>query len=201
MDIDDLGDTDTYQCPECCKCMKCKKSPRVTAISLQEAREQSMIEAGVHVDIVAKKVNVKLPFTANPVLTAKHNAKNNYGQARNVYESQCRKDEITNENMRLVHSNLVDRDYMKKLLDMPPEDQDYIIKALFNHYHPSTVVNKDYSLSTSVRMVIDPTRIGLNQILSKGENRLGQIFYIIIRNRTKPFSWASNIPKRYNELH
>ena len=44
LDQDDIGDTVSFRCPECFKCLTCKKSQRSTAVSLQEAQEQVIIE-------------------------------------------------------------------------------------------------------------------------------------------------------------
>ena len=48
---------------------------------------------------------------------------------------------------------------------------------------------------------MNPTCTGLNLTLAKGENRLGQIFDIIIRNRTKPYAWGTDVSKLYNQLY
>ena len=42
---------------------------------------------------------------------------------------------------------------------------------------------------------------GLNILLAKGENNLGNIFDILTRNRNNQLSWAANISKLYNMLH
>ena len=55
--------------------------------------------------------------------------------------------------------------------------------------------------STPVRLVVDPTMSGLNILLAKGENNLGNIFDILVRSRTNQFSWAADISKLYNMLH
>ena len=47
------------------------------------------------------------------------------------------------------------------------------------------VVNKEDSLSTPVRMIVDPTCTGFNLILAKGENKMSSIFDIIVRNRCR----------------
>ena len=60
---------------------------------------------------------------------------------------------------------------------------------------------KEDSISTPNRLVVDPTMTGLNQILPKGENRLGSINQILIGNRADPYSWSSDITKLYNQLH
>ena len=57
------------------------------------------------------------------------------------------------------------------------------------------------SQSTPVRLVVDPTMSGLNILLAKGENKLGNIFDIITCSRTNEFSWAVDIWKLYNMLH
>ena len=90
---------------------------------------------------------------------------------------------------------------MTKLSDMPPETQKQVNLPKFLHYHPWSVVAKEDSLSTPIRLVVDPTRTGLNIILPKGENRLGSISNILIGNRADPYSWSSDITKLYNQLH
>ena len=60
---------------------------------------------------------------------------------------------------------------------------------------------KEDSQSTPVRLVVDPTMSGLNILLAKGENNLGNIFDILTCSRTNQFSWAADISKLYNMLH
>ena len=60
---------------------------------------------------------------------------------------------------------------------------------------------KEDSQSTPVRLVVDPTMSGLNIVLAKGENNLGNIFDILTCSRTNQFSWAADISKLYNMLH
>ena len=90
---------------------------------------------------------------------------------------------------------------MTRLSEMPADIQKLLKEAEFPHYHPWTVVAKEDSITTPIRLVVDPTRTGLNIILPKGENRLGSISNIIIGNRADPFSQASDITKLYNQLH
>ena len=80
--------------------------------------------------------------------------------------SQCRKSDQVKEGMRKVHKDLVDKGFMVKLENMEKYKQ----------------LRAD-SVSTPVRMVVDPTMIGFNNILAKGENRIGLIFTILIRCR------------------
>ena len=90
---DDQGQLVTFKCSVCSQCITSKKSPRTTAISIQEKREQEIIEKGVDVDLDSQKVTVRLPYIVIPVksLTKKHRADNYYKQAKQVYISQCRK--------------------------------------------------------------------------------------------------------------
>ena len=62
---------------------------------------------------------------------------------------------------------------------------------------------KSDSISTPVRMVVDPSMTGFNNILAKGEkgeNRIGLIFTILIRCRCTEFIWSSDISKLCNQL-
>ena len=103
--------------------------------------------------------------------------------------------------MRVAHSKLVERDFMTKLSDLPDHLQEFIRTTDFNHYYCWRVVYKEDSQSTPVRLVVDPTMSGLNILLAKGENNLGNIFDILTRSRTNQFSWAADISKLYNMLH
>ena len=103
--------------------------------------------------------------------------------------------------MRISHTELVERNFMIKLTDQPGEIQRFFDLALFCHYHPWKMVAKEDSISTPIRLVVDPTITGLNLILPKGENRLGSINQILICNRVDPFSWSSDITKLNNQLH
>ena len=134
-------------------------------------------------------------------LTKKHNGQNNKNQALKVYQGQCRKSEEQKEGIRIVHRDLVEKNFMTRLEDMNEEAKDYIKNAGFQHYNPWRIVMKEDSISTPVRMVVDPTMTGFNLLLAKGENRLGYIFDIIVRNRCRQHAWSSDISKLYNQLH
>ena len=51
------------------------------------------------------------------------------------------------------------------------------------------------------RMVVDRTMTFFNLLLAKGENQLGYIFDIIVRNRCKQQVWSIDISKLSNQLH
>ena len=104
------------------------------------------------------------------------------------------------EQMRKSHAELVEQGFMTKLRDMSEKTRKSIESAPFLHYHPWRIVAKEDSISTPIRLVVDPTMTGLNLILPKGENRLGSINQILIGNRADPYAWASDISKLYNQL-
>lgn len=202
-DQDDIDSLVNYRCPECSKCLKCKESNRTKSMSLRETMEQDLIEKSVRIDTDSEKVIVDLPFTQDPVkfLTNKHGGSDNKYQALKVYKSQCRKSEATKEGIRKVHKDLVDKGFMVKLTDLSQEQQDIIASSAFKHYYPWTTVAKPDSVSTPVRLVVDPSRTGLNIILAKGENNMAKSLEILIRNRCCRYMWTSDISKLYNQLH
>ena len=199
---DDGGTLISYRCPACAKCVKCKESPRTRAITLTETVEQDIIEKSVFIDYLKKTVFVDLPFLQDPVLFLKqrHNGPNNYFSAFTVYVQQCKKPVMLKDKMKEAHSDLVSKGFMAKMSDMPTEVQGRISDAPFHHYYPWRIVAKEDSVSTPIRMIVDPTMTGLNLILAKGENRLGNLVEILIRNRVKKHAWSSDISKMYNQL-
>ena len=54
------------------------------------------------------------------------------------------------------------------------------------------------SMTTPVRMVVDPTMTSFNEILAKGEKNIASIFTIMIRCRCTEYIWSSDISKLYN---
>ena len=179
------------------------KSPRLTSISLQESLEQSYIENSITLDYHSKKVVAFLPFIKDPVefLSKKHGSDSNYRQAKRIYLAQCKKPSIEREGMKKAHKELVEKGFMIKMQDLPSETQNMIKTSKFRHFYMWFIVAKEYSLSTPVRMVVDPSQTHLNIILPKGENKLGNILDISIRNRGTRFSNSSDVSKLYNQIH
>ena len=79
------------------------------------------------------------------------------------------------------------------MTELPSNVQEEVKTAGFNHFHPWRMVRKGDSVSTPVRIVVDPTMTGMNAILAKGENRLGKVNEIILRYRTKKEVWTTDI--------
>ena len=145
-------------------------------------------------------VIAKYPFLKDPAefLTAKHNNSNNYDQALKIYRGRCKKSEEQRQGMRLVHQELVEKDFMKKVSDCDEDIQNFIKNAAFQHYNPWRIVLKDNSILTLVRMVMDQTMTSFNLLLAKVENRLGYIFDILVRNRCRQHAYPIYISKLYN---
>ena len=202
LDEDDMGKTVEYRCSDCLQCKKCLNSDKVKMMSLQEKVEQEVIEQSVHVDLDEQVVKVDLPFIKPPVqyLIKKHGKDNNYHQALRVYNGMCRKSEDLKEGMRSVHADLVQKGFLKKLSDLPQAQKDIIENSGFKHYMPWRCVEKPDSLSTPVRLVVDPSMSGLNLILAKGTNNLTKINSILLRNRCRKHIWTSDVSKLYNHL-
>ena len=148
-------------------------------------------------------VIAKYLFLKDPVefLSARHNGSNNKDQALKVYKGQCRMSKEQQQGMIIVQKELIEKDFMKRLDDCNRETQDFINNASFQYYNPWRIFLKEDSISTPVRMVVDPTVTSFNLLLAKGEHRLGYIFDIIVRNRCKQHAWSSDISKLYNQLH
>ena len=139
LDEKDSSDSISYRCAECLKCVVCKLSGRKKVLSLQERFEQDIIEKSVQVDIEKKKVFADMPFLKDPVsfLKGKHNRSDNKFQALQVYKAQCRKANTeTKEGMRKVHSDLVNKGFLRKLDDLNPRQKEIINEAGFKHFFP-----------------------------------------------------------------
>lgn len=202
IDQDDIGDTVSYRCPTCSKCITCKKTSKENAVSIQGKVEQEALEKSVHVDLVSKTCWVDVPFLQDPdeFLIKKHRGNSNRYQAIKVYRSQCNKPDAMKESMREVHRDLVKQGFITRLSDLSKEIQRMIKESPFMHFYPWRMVIKPDSVSTEVRMVVDPTMTGLNLILPKGENNLGRMNDILIRARVGEFLWMTDIRKMYNQL-
>ena len=203
-DEDDQENVQNYRCDDCARCKKCFISDRSKMMSLQEKIEQEAIEKSVHIDLNQNKVFVDLPFIKPPVdaLMKRHMGEdNNFKQALKIYQTQCRKPEVIKSAMREVHKDLVQKGFMKKLTDLSTEQQQTINTAGFRHYMPWRSVEKQDSISTPYRMVVDASITGLNDILAKGENNMAKINHILIRNRCRKEIWSTDISKMYNQLH
>ena len=121
LDIDNNEEFAYYRCPECTRCVRCRTSTKKHAVSLQELVEQELMERRLSLDYERKNVVVTYPWTKEPVefLNTKHKGPNNFYQAVKIYKNQCKKEDNLKEKMRISHAELVEREFMVKLSEMP----------------------------------------------------------------------------------
>ncbi len=200
IDESDKNDLVNFRCEKCLKC-KCASNSTAQMLSITEQIEQEAIEKSVTVNLEEKKVFVDLPFTTDPdkYLSKRHGNSNNYNQALKVYKSQCRLPESKKEHIRNVISELVQKNFLSKIEDLPKEHLKLVEASSFHHYMPWRTVAKE-STSTPLRIVVDPSMSGLNLILAKGCNNMNRLTDVLLKARTKKFVWSSDISKLYNCL-
>ena len=159
VDQDNVEQLVTYRCEQCVKCEACRKTPQITAVSLQEAREQKIIEDSVKFDFINWRVKVIIPLLKNPntFLTEKHQGPTNLRQARKIYMTQCKKSNIDKAGTRFTHADLIERGgFMVKLLDIPIDCQKLVREAPFNHYYQWFIESKNDSISTREELWLTP---------------------------------------------
>jgi hypothetical protein len=181
----DTPDIVEYRCDSCANCPTCKLSARAKTKSLQEHSEQGVTEKSVHVNLEQERVRVNPPFAKDPVdlLSVKHGAHDNFNQVLRVHYAQCAKQDDVKDQVKKTHQELVDRGHMVKFTDLPESKQTSIKSAPSNHYYPWRAVYKEESVTTPVRLVVDPTMTRLNEILAKRTNMLSKIPEILVRSR------------------
>ena len=201
IDLDEKDDLVDYRCEKCSECEACKMSPTLKSISLKESYEQTLIEKSVTIDYDQQKTFCKLPWTRDPVefLKKRFGGNNNFEQAKKVYVSQTKKSPEHKEGIRKAFNDLFEREYMVPLDKMPNRIRDLVKNAAVNHYYPWSSVAKN-SVSTPVRIVVNPSQTGLNLILAKGSGGVTKIVPILLRSRCCLFTWTSDISKLYNQL-
>jgi hypothetical protein len=96
-----------------------------------------------------------------------------------------------------AHAELVEKGFMVPLSSFPEKVQQEVRNAPFHHYMPWRAVHNDHSTLTPVRLVMDPTCTGLNEILAKGTNMLPKIPEVLTRFHANQYSWNSDVSKMY----
>ena len=192
----------TYRCLRCAQCSDCKTSGKARAISIRERFEQDVINNSVRIDFHLKEVRVTMPFIKCPQkeLSRRFGGPDNYRLALKIYQQQCKKNAHVKAEMVKAQKDLMSKGFMMPLKDLPHHNQQAIAEAPNRHYFPWHTVYKEDSVSTPVRMVVDPRTSGLNDLLAKGENVVSKVIEILVRNRMGYFSTASDIVKLYNML-
>ena len=202
IDLDEKDDLVDYRCQKCTDCEECKLSPSLKAISLKEAYEQTLIEKSVRIDYDQQKTFCKLPWTRDPVqfLQKKFGGADNLEQAHKVYISQTKKSPEIKDGIRKAFQDLLGREFLLPLDEMPDKVKELVENAPVRHYYPWRSVQKPGSLSTPTRIVVDPSQSGLNLILAKGSGGVAKMVPILMRSRCSRYTWTSDISKLYNQL-
>ena len=169
-------------------------------MSVQESMEH---------DIILKSISlndgctwIELPFTQDPVeyLTKRHAGNNNRYQAVKTLDQQCKKPNEMRAGMSEAFRDLESRGFLKKTSDLTQDQRDAINASGFKHYMPYRGVARD-SMSTQMRLVVDPSMTGLNMILAKGINTILPLPGILLRSRCSRHLFVTDITKMYNQLH
>ena len=203
MIYDDEDFVASYRCEKCSDCADCKLSPSLKATSIRDKLEQKIVEASVHIDYEKKKTFVSLPFLEDPVpFFQKHfnGANSNYDQAFSTYQQQCRKDNSIKEGIRSEMQKLADSGFIAPLDSASQELQDLVEASQIQHLYPWRSVSNPSSMSTTTRVIVDPTSSFLNLILPKGEGGVACLTDILLRSRLGKYSFTSDIKKLYNNL-
>ena len=139
-----------------------------------------------------RKVTLQLPVMKDLVkyLKKMHSSDSNCGQALRVYVLQCQKEPWIHKGIRKAHQELVEKGFMVPLDTLDKEPVKFIKEVPFHNYYLWRVVNKEDSIYTPVRLVVDSTMSGLNMTLAKGENRIGSLVDIILRIRAQEYAWS-----------
>ena len=192
----------SYRCPKCEDCPECKSSQKLQSSSIRERSEQKLIEKSISIDYEAEKITVKLPFLCDPIkfFSDHYKGGSNYSQALKVYQAQCRKPVQVKENLKNMMNELLDLNFIMPLSNASEETQEIVKKAPVQHYYPWRVVEKD-SVSTPLRMIVDPSSSLLNLIVAKGESMLASMYSILLRSLCTEHCFSTDIRKLYNNLH
>ena len=196
---EDYGSNIEYRCPSCRNCSKCKNAEFYERVSLQEEREQFLIEKSVSYDQELRQVVAKLPFVCDPVTCLT----DNYGTAKKVLQSQIRIACKREDGAALVvrsHEKLRSRGFVQRIDSLPPEERAAAKES--GYYIPWRTVESG-SLSTPLRMVFDASSktssgFSLNCTLAKGTNMLADMIKLLVRFRVGPFAFSADISMAYN---
>ena len=196
---EDFGSNIEYRCPGCRSCTKCRNAEFLDRVSLQEEREQFLIEKSVKYDEKKQQVVASLPFILDPETSLA----DNYAVAKRVLQSQMRAAAKREDGAALIvrsHEKLRSKGYVARIDELSPEERALADQP--GYYIPWRTVESG-SLSTPLRMVFDAsaktaTGFSLNCILAKGTKMLADMLILLIRFRIGPFAFSADISMAYN---
>ena len=193
----------TYRCKDCEDCIACKSSPSLQSSSLRERAESVLISESVRIALDEKRVYVKLPFLTEPnSFFRKHfgGESSNYNQSEAVFFQQCRKSEKEKEGIRKAMSEFIEADFAGELDSAPLEIIEAVKNSDTTQFYPWRAVYKE-SVSTPVRLVVDPSSSHLNLNVAKGYSGIASLHSILMQARASESMWTSDVRKLYNCMH
>ena len=203
LELENTGTELSYRCIKCRNCADCRKSECLEKTSLQEEKQQALLESCITLDVENKTLFATLPLIADPV----ENLKPNKAVAQRILDSQLRrlakKPESIPDVLR-AHNKLRDKGYVLPIKDLPLEAQKTMETSEWDGYYiPWSTVTKEQSLTSPLRQVYNassrtPGGLSLNQVLAKGQNMLPKIFEILTSFRSKKHGFIGDISMAYN---
>ena len=202
-DEEDAGSRLDFRCRDCQSCSKCKESNFQRARSIREEKEQLLIDQSVEVDTVQKKTWCELPFTRDPHLLIDEKwggNPSNINMTRHVLRTQCKLPLKKREGIVNFIDELRSKGFICPLEELPTPDRQVVEDSDIHHFYCWRSVANPSSVSTPVRVVVDPTMSGLNGCLPKGANNLCNLLELQIDFRCNVVAYSYDISKMYNSL-
>ena len=203
-EMDEAGSVVDYRCSRCRGCSLCINSDKLNAVSLQEEREQYLIEESVKVDFEKQAITVKFPLLADPKTSLGENKK----AALKVYKQQIEKlnkNPKDKEDVLKSEKKMQDRGHVRFLSELEPEEKLRMERTGFSHFTPWRSVWNSNSMTTQCRVVFDmsaisETGLSLNDISPKGINQINNLIVVFTRWRLGVECMHTDITAMYPTL-
>lgn len=201
--LEEIGSEISYRCIDCRNCNNCRKGEEIEMSSLQEDKEQYLIEKSIHLDVENKVCVASLPFIVPP----ESSLIDNQYVARKILQTQLKLIDKNPESRQDVLSSfqkLKDNNFVVRLDSLSPEQQETCM-ASDSYTIPWRTVSKVGSLSTPTRLVFDASSrtksgLSLNDCLAKGRNRLASLFHLLVSFRVGASALTSDVSMAYNSI-
>lgn len=201
--LEEIGSEIGYRCIDCRNCNNCRKGEEIEMSSLQEDKEQYLIEKSVHLDEENKVCVASLPFIVPP----ESSLIDNQYVAKKILQTQLKlieKNPESRQDILASFQKLKDNNFVARLDSLSSEQQEACM-ALESYTIPWRTVTKTGSLSTPTRVVFDgssrtKTGLSLNDCLAKGHNRLASLFHLLVSFRVGASALTSDVSMAYNSI-
>ena len=119
---------------------------------------------------------------------------------RHVLRTQCKLPLKKREGIVNFIDELRAKGFICPLEELPTPDRQVVENSDIHHFYCWRSVANPLSVSTPVRVVVDPTMSGLNGCLPKGANNLCNLLELQIDFRCNVVAYSYDISKMYNSL-